>query len=231
MELKEIKIKSVEFLKEKEDVYDINVADVHHYILDNGVVTHNTMDMFPQDKMKGGEALFYSASSIGFLSKAKLKEGDVDDLDLGQSGIVVTCKMVKNRLAKPKKVKFEISFVSGCNPYIGLDFWLDEDTFEQVGIAKGKWDEKSKSFIPGGNRWYVHHLGTHVATANLFTPKVFTKEVLDSLRPIIKDYFKYKSITELNEINARLEAAKGDISDKELYSEDVTSSKLFNDED
>jgi hypothetical protein len=190
------------------------------------------MDMFPQDKMKGGEALFYSASSIGFLSKAKLKEGEVDDLDLGQSGIVVTCKMMKNRLAKPKKVKFEISFVSGCNPYIGLDFWLDEDTFDQVGIAKGKWDEKTKTFIPGGNRWYVGHLGKHVATAQLFTPMVFTKEVLDNLRPIIKEYFKYKSITELNEINSRLEAAKGEITDKELYGEDVSAEKLFdNDED
>ncbi len=194
--------------------------------------TYKTMDMFPQDKMKGGEALFYSASSIGFLSKAKLKEGEVDDLDLGQSGIVVTCKMMKNRLAKPKKVKFEISFVSGCNPYIGLDFWLDEDTFDQVGIAKGKWDEKTKTFIPGGNRWYVGHLGKHVATAQLFTPMVFTKEVLDNLRPIIKDYFKYKSITELNEINARLEAAKGDITDKELYSDEVSAEKLFDsDED
>jgi RecA/RadA recombinase len=193
--------------------------------------TYKTMDMFPQDKMKGGEALFYSASSIGFLSKAKLKEGDEDELDLGQSGIVVTCKMVKNRLAKPKKVKFEISFVSGCNPYVGLDFWLDEDTFDQVGIAKGKWDEKAGKFIPGGNRWYVHHLGTHVATANLFTPKVFTKEVLDSLRPIIKEYFKYKSITELNEINSRLEAAKGEITDKELYSDDISSEKLFGDDE
>lgn len=193
--------------------------------------TYKTMDMFPQDKMKGGEALFYSASSIGFLSKAKLKDGEEDDLDLGQSGIVVTCKMVKNRLAKPKKVKFEISFVSGCNPYVGLDFWCDEDTFDQVGIAKGKWDDKTKTFTPGGNRWFVGHLGKHVATAELFTPKVFTKEVLDNLRPIIKDYFRYKSITELNELNARLEAAKGEISDKDLYSDDVTSEKLFGEDE
>lgn len=191
--------------------------------------TYKTMDMFPQDKMKGGEALFYSASSIGFLSKAKLKDGEEDDLDLGQSGIVVTCKMVKNRLAKPKKVKFEISFVSGCNPFVGLDFWCDEDTFDTVGIAKGKMvDDK---FVPGGNRWYVRHLGKHVATANLFAPDVFTEDVLKSLRPIIKDYFRYKSITELNELNRRLEAAKGEITDKELYSDDINSESLFGGED
>lgn len=191
--------------------------------------TYSTMDMFPKQVLKGGMGLYYSASSIAFLSKAKLQDGEQDELDMNQSGIIVTAKMIKNRMAKPKKVKFEISFVSGCNPFTGLEFWCDENTFDQVGIAKGKFDEKTKEFIPGGNRWYVGHLGKHVATANLFSPQVFTKDVLDNLRPIIQDYFKYKSITELNELNRRLEEAKGNISDKELYSEEMTSDKLFSD--
>ena len=218
------KLKQLRIVKKTESsstqhVCDLTVANSHHYIDAYGIIHHNS-------------GLFYSASSIGFLSKAKLKAGEEDDLDLGQSGIIVTCKMVKNRMAKPKKVKFEISFVSGCNPYVGLDFWCDEDTFDQVGIAKGKFDEKTKNFIPGGNRWYVGHLGKHVATADLFSPKVFTKDVLDNLRPIIQDYFKYKSITELNEINRRLEEAKGQITDKELYANEITSDKLFDaDED
>lgn len=191
--------------------------------------TYKTMDLFPQDKMKGGEGLFYSASSIAFLSKAKLKEGDVDELDLGQSGIVVTAKMVKNRLAKPKKVKFEISFVSGCNPFVGLDFWLTGETFDKVGVAKGKM--VGDKFVEGGNRWYVRHLGKHVASADLFSPAVFTKEVLDNLRPIIVEYFRYKSITEIEEVNARLLAAKGEIEDDELYSDDISSQKLFDDDE
>lgn len=192
--------------------------------------TYKTMDLFPQDKMKGGEGLFYSASSIAFLSKAKLKAGEIDDLDLGQSGLVVTAKMVKNRMAKPKKVKFEISFVSGCNPYIGLDYWLDSDTFDTVGIAKGKM--VGDKFVAGGNRWYVRHLGKHVASADLFTPNVFTKEVLDALRPIIKEYFRYKSITEINDIEKRMLEAKGELDDDDIYAESLDSSNLFDsDED
>lgn len=192
--------------------------------------TYETMDMFPQTKIRGGEGPFYAASTIAFLSKAKLKEGIEDDLDLGQSGIVVTAKMVKNRMAKPKKVKFEISFVSGCNKYVGLDYWLTEDTFEQVGIAKGK--VVDGKFIPGGNRWYVDHLGGHVKGSELFTSKVFTDDVLIRLEPIINDYFKFKSLTEIEEINKRLEEAGGNISEKELYGDEaLSSSQLFEDDE
>lgn len=192
--------------------------------------TYETMDMFPQTKMKGGEGAFYSASTIAFLTKAKLKEGIEDDLDLGQSGIVVTAKMVKNRMAKPKKVKFEISFVSGCNPYVGLDYWLTPENFEQLGICKGKM--VGDQFVAGGNRWYVHHLGGHVKGSDLFSGKVFTPEVLKSLEPIINDYFKFKSITEIEEINKRLEESGGKISEKELYgAESLNSSSIFEDDE
>ena len=65
-----------------------------------------TQDMFPQTIMSGGEGLYYAASTIIFLSDAKLKTGKEDDLDLGRSGSIITAKSAKNRLAKPKKVKF-----------------------------------------------------------------------------------------------------------------------------
>lgn len=191
--------------------------------------TYKTMDLFPQDKMKGGEGLFYSASSICFLSKAKLKTGDEDDLDIGQSGLVVTAKMVKNRMAKPKKVKFEISFVSGCNPFTGLDYWCNEENFDVVGVAKGKM--VGETFVPGGNRWYVRHLGTHVKSSELFSDKVFTKEVLDGLRPIIKDYFRYKSITEINEIEKQLMEAKGDLDEDEIFTDELSTSNLFDEDE
>lgn len=230
MELKGIKVKKITILESTDSVYDINVKDVHHYILENGMVTHNTMDLYPQDKMKGGEGLFYSASSIAFLSKAKLKTGEIDDLDLGQSGLVVTAKLMKNRMAKPKKVKFEISFTSGCNPHIGLDAWCIGDNFKEVGVAKGKMVDGE--FVPGGNRWYVRHLGKHVAGSDLFTKEVFTKEVLDALRPIIKDYFRYKSITEIEEIQEQMLKAKGNYNlddEEDVFAEDLDSNALFGD--
>ena len=163
--------------------------------------TYFTQALYPQEVMSGGTGLQYSASTIVFLSKAKLKTGEEDDMDLGSSGIVVTAKAAKNRMARPKKVKFEISFNSGCNPYIGLDQFCVAETFDQVGIAKGKMDvDKSTgemTFKPGGNRWYVNHLGKSVPGKDLFTSKVFTPEVLEALEPIISDYFRYRSMEEL----------------------------------
>lgn len=216
-QLKKLKIVKKKELNYIHKVYDLTVANSHHYIDENGVIHHNS-------------GLFYSASTIAFLSKAKLKEGIEDDLDLGQSGIVVTAKMVKNRMAKPKKVKFEISFVSGCNKYVGLDYWLTPENFDQIGICKGKMVEGK--FVAGGNKWYVRHLGKHVPGADLFTSNVFTDEVLNSMEPIINEYFKFKSITEIDEINKKLEESKGQISEKDLYGEDnLSSSALFDDED
>lgn len=40
-----MKIKSVKAVGKKE-VYDLSVADVEHYVLENGIVTHNTGVMY-----------------------------------------------------------------------------------------------------------------------------------------------------------------------------------------
>lgn len=198
--------------------------------------TYKTLDLFPQDKMKGGNGLFYSASNIAFLTKAKLKNtADMDDLDIGQSGLVVTAKMVKNRMVKPKKVKFEISFVSGCNPFIGLDYWCNGDNFEKVGVAKGKMVvDKSTGeeyFKEGGNRWYVRHLGKHIPKDSFFSAEVFNKGVLDALRPIIKETFEYKSVTELNEMQSRIEKAKGELDDDIEDATNISTSDLFDEDE
>jgi RecA/RadA recombinase len=171
--------------------------------------TYKTLDLFPQDVMKGGNGLFYAASTIVFLSKAQLKTGDEDELDLNSSGIIVTAKAKKNRLAKPKKVKFEIDFKDGCNQFVGLDWFCNEDNYASVGIAKGKVEiDKSTGeeiFKAGGNRWYCRHLGKSVPTAQLFTSKVFTEKILKALDEIIIDYFSYGSLTEIDELEKEFE--------------------------
>lgn len=189
-----------------------------------------SMDIYTPDSMKGGKGAEYSASTICFLSKTKLKEGVEDELDLNQSGIVVTARMMKNRMAKPKKVKFHISFVTGANPYIGLDYWLTPENYDQIGICKGKMVEGK--FVAGGNKWYVRHLAKHIPIAEMFTEKIFTEEVLKAMEPIINDYFKFKSLTEMEEINKRLEETKGNLSEKDLYGEEsLSSSALFEDDE
>ena len=183
--------------------------------------TYSTMDLYSKDVMKGGNGLFYSASVIGFMTKAKLKDEFVDDMDLGSSGITVTFKTEKNRMAKPKKVKFEISFTKGMNPYSGLDNFCRPEYFEQIGVAQGKMvkfdkpkevvDKKTgevkivnEEFVAGGNRWYARHIG-QITKAELLTAKVFTPEVLEAMRPIIKDYFRYRSMEEIEEYNKQFE--------------------------
>jgi hypothetical protein len=173
-----------------------------------------TMDMYPVEKLKGGNGLLYSASVIGFMSKSKYKSGEEDDMDLGASGITVTFKTQKSRLARPKKIKFDISFISGLNPYSGLDAFCRPEYYDKIGIAKGK-EEVDKStgeitFKPGGNRWFVKHMGKSVTTKQLFRSDVFTKEVLERMAPIVNDYFRYKSIDELQEVEKEFNNAISD---------------------
>jgi len=175
---------------------EIPMVVCNHVYLEQG-------QMYPSQVLKGGKALVYSSSVIGMMSKAKLKDNNVDDMDLGQSGIVVTFKTAKNRLAKPKKIKFEISFISGMNPYTGLDAFCRPEYYEQIGIAKGKEEVDKKTgeitFKPGGHRWYIRHLGKSVYSKDLFKPNVFTQEVLETMAPIINDYFRYRSVDEIEE--------------------------------
>ena len=187
----------------------------------------DTTAFFPVQVMSGGKGAEYSASTIVFLSTAKLKTGREDELDLNSTGVLVTAQSKKNRLAKPKKVKFEIDHEHGTNRYKGLEYFCTLDNFEKVGIAKGKpikEEDGSITIKTGGNYWYVKHLDKSMYEKQLFTPEVFTSEVLDSLEPIIYKYFDYSSFDEQQsfidkmEKNVEFEDADFDnIDDGELF--------------
>mgnify|MGYP000324167854 CR=1 FL=1 len=179
--------------------------------------TYLSQDLFPKEISKGGMGLVYSASVLGFLSKSKLKTGEEDDMDLGQSGISVLFKTQKNRLAKPKKIRFDISFLNGLNPYTGLDAFCRPEYFEKIGIACGKMDVDKKTgemtFLPGGNRWYVNHLNKSVTTKQLFNSDIFTPEVLERMAPIVNDYFRFKSLDEIEQVEKQFSEVMGDEED------------------
>jgi RecA/RadA recombinase len=194
---------------------DLGYLDIPFLVANH---TYMTMDLFPAEKLRGGNGLLYSASVIGFMSKSKLKTGEEDDMDLGQSGISVLFKTAKNRLAKPKKIRFDISFAHGMNPYTGLDAFCRPEYFEQIGIAKGKMEVDKKTgemtFLPGGNRWYINHLNKSVTTKQLFTQEVFTEEVLEKMAPIVNDYFRFKSLDEIEEVEKQFNEMMGDDEDE-----------------
>lgn len=203
---------------------DIPMVVCNHVYLEQG-------NMYPQQILKGGKALVYSSSVIGMMSKAKLKVGQEDEMDLGASGIVVTFKTAKNRLAKPKQIKFEISFISGMNKFTGLDAFCRPEFYEQIGIAQGK-EEVDKStgelqFKPGGNRWFVRHLGKTVTKKQLFTEEVFTKEVLEKMAPIVNDYFRFKSLDEIEQVEKEFEKIVDSDADENGFSDDVSADDLF----
>lgn len=192
--------------------------------------TYLTMDMFPQTIMSGGEGLYYAASVILLLSDSKLKTGQEDEQDLGRSGSIITAKSAKNRLAKPKKVKFEIDFTKGINPYKGLDFFCTFENFDKLGVAKAKKVlDKTTGEITyePSNRWYVKHLDKSLTENQLYNRKVFTPELLKALDPIIYDYFKYPSydeyLRELEDFDEKL----NDIEDTILSSDDLDDGSLF----
>ena len=193
--------------------------------------TYETMEMFSQTVMKGGKQLYYSANNITFLTKAKLKE-DSDEMDIGSSsGIIVTARCVKNRHVKPKQVKIEISFNKGMNKYKGLENFCRPEYYDKIGIAQGK-EEVDKStgemvFKPGGNRWFVRHLGKSVTTKQLFTSDVFTKEALEEIDKICQSYFKYKSFSEMEESEKDFEQIMDADADEHGFSDDVSADDLF----
>jgi len=154
-------------------------------------------------------------------------------MDLGQSGISVLFKTQKNRLAKPKKIRFDISFLNGLNKYSGLDAFCRPEYFEQIGIAKGKMDVNKATgemtFNPGGNRWYVNHLGKSVTKKQLFTQEVFTEDVLNRMAPIVNDYFRFKSLDEIEEVENEFNKVMGDEEEDDTngFTDSADASDLF----
>lgn len=193
--------------------------------------TYLTMDLFPKSVMKGGNGLLYSASVIGMMSKSQLKTGQEDDMDLGSSGISVLFKTQKSRLAKPKKIRFDISFVNGMNPYTGLDAFCRPEYFNEIGIACGKMDVDKKTgemtFVPGGNRWYVNHLNKSVPTKQLFSPEIFTPAVLERMAPIVNDYFRFKSLDEIEEVEKKFNEIIEDEDDSNGFTDAADADDLF----
>lgn len=96
-----LKVKSVKSVG-KADVYDISVQEYENYVLENGVITHNS-------------GLKYTASQIVFLSKKKDKDGkDV-------VGNIIRCRMVKSRFTKENKdVEVKLRYDTGLDRYYGL---------------------------------------------------------------------------------------------------------------
>jgi recombination protein RecA len=179
--------------------------------------TYSSQDQYTPKQMSGGGGPLYAASVVMMLSKGALKDED----NKTKTGVIVRSTPDKNRLAKPVKIEFHISFHKGMNPYIGLQDYL---SWDNCGVQRGnKLTDKEyqklkpaeqdpcKSFeINGETFWFlpkeralnyiIKHSGDVVPWREVFTDRVFTPEVIDELDAnIIKPMFKYSSLAEIEE--------------------------------
>lgn len=96
-----MKIKSITPVGKKQ-VYDISVANVEHYILDNGVASHNT-------------GSYYSADNIFILGRQQEKEG----AELAGWNFIINVE--KSRYVREKsKIPITVKFDGGLSKWSGL---------------------------------------------------------------------------------------------------------------
>ena len=114
------------------DVYDISVEKYENYILENGVVTHNS-------------GLKYAASTIIYLSKKKEKDGTE------VIGNIIKAKTQKSRLSKENKdVEIRLFYDErGLDKYYGL---------LELGELGGLWKNVAGRYEIGGKKLYAKEI-------------------------------------------------------------------------
>jgi hypothetical protein len=150
-------------------VYDFTVDGDHHYILSNGVISHNSY--VPMKEMSGGHGLKFAASTIIYLSKKK------DRVDNEVVGSIIHCKTYKSRLTKQDKmVDVQLNFEKGLNKYYGLlEIAIKHGVFKKVS---------NKVQLPDGKTAFESQI-------NKNPEKYYTEDVLKAIDAAARREFCY----------------------------------------
>jgi RecA/RadA recombinase len=164
-------------------------------ICTNHTTTGGIGGYMPTKESAGGDGPIFSMSNLLMLSKSILK----DNTDT-KTGIIVTSNIKKARFTVPHQVKFHISWVHGMNPYVGLQDFV---SWEACGIQRGKLEKGVFTPVESSPRWAIKHLGKTIPSTQLFSPEVFTEEVLKELdEKVIKKHFELPDLIEEAEFEA-----------------------------
>ena len=163
--------------------------------------TYQTQSFISQQVAGGGTGPEYAASIVLFLNKAQLKEGGE------KTGIIVTAKPNKNRLAKPHPIKFHLHFTEGMNRFVGLEQYID---WEDIGIARGSIEKGVKTPKATARGWICKHLDKAVPNSEFFSEKVFTQEVLQKIEAKIQPIFNYSTEHREIDIDELIEASEAE---------------------
>ena len=161
-----------------ERVYDIETP-CHNYILENSIVSHNTMDQYNPKEIAGGAGVKYAASTIVVLNKRKEKDGK------DTVGNNIRAVVAKSRLTKEfSQVEVLIRYESGMNRHWGL-----VDIAEACGTLK-KVGNKYEVVPWNDGKTYFG------VTMNREVEKFWTKEVLDHIEARVGSVFCYGGSSE-----------------------------------
>lgn len=142
----------------KRPVFDITVDGVNEYVLENGVITHNTGPM-------------YSANNVFIVGKRQIKEGSEI---LGWQFIL---NVEKSRTIREKSaIPFEVTYEDGINVYSGL-LDLAKITGHVVCPKMGWYTRPS---VSGDKNW--RRADTN--TALFWDPLLENQEFLDAVKSI-----------------------------------------------
>jgi hypothetical protein len=121
--------------------------------------------------MSGGSGLFYSASTIIYLSKKKVKEG-TDII-----GNIIHCKLFKGRLTKENSmIDVMLDYSTGLSPYYGL---------VPIAVKYGIFKKVSTRIeLPTGKTAFEKSI-------NNDPEKYFTDDVMKQLEVAVAKEFKY----------------------------------------
>ena len=162
---------------------DIPMVAINH-------VYANTTSFFGGNAQSGGSGLKYLGSVNVELSKAQLKEGN------DRVGITVTAKLEKARFSAPyKPIKLQIRFDKGMNKYIGLETFMDEDTFDILGYGPGRINETGKYTYADTefpNSWALKDGNKNTTRKTIYKNSFFSQERLEKLNEIVKQKLSYK---------------------------------------
>lgn len=194
----------------------------------------------PMNVISGGGGILYNASIILELSKKKLEDKEAEqsnkdkNIDAVRVGVTITVKPIKQRFARPIRAEFHIPFYKKPNPYVGLEKFV---SWESCGVLRGKClsekeysklEDKEKAKckqFEGNNNEILYalpkdtartlvckHLNGEIPLIELFTPKVFTQEVLKQLdENVIKPTFSLPNINSLDDLSELTEELESNV--------------------
>ena len=173
---------------DRSEVFDIAVEEVSHYILENGIVSHNS-------------GLKYAGSVNVELTKAQLKDSKTNRI-----GVTVTAKLEKARFAAPHTpIKLQILFSKGMNKFIGLESFMDENTLSYLKFGPGKYKDGTYSYdkneFPNAWVYFDENKQTYESTSRktVYQSSFFTPERLEKLNEIVKLKLQYQAAQNIPE--------------------------------